>query len=334
MANQKCNQPCWPGYRRVPGMGCGKGSCAKIGQTPKRRKRGSRTISRKGKSKKKRGSRKNSRKKKRGSRKSKSKKKRGSRKISRKGKSKKKRGSRKISRKISRSRQKYMANKDDNIGTTTNLTSQLTTAVATLTDQIRQLEYENERLRTQINTEKEKYDKEINNLLRKNYILNDELTALKATAEMRYQNLGGFGESSTDELLPAYPQQQDYQQQNYPTTTDQRLLDTLIKSASIQEILKDKDALNKLGGNARNLFNNTINYLNTDEGKNQQAAFLSSLKTLNSPRYMFRPMQAVLNLPNEYNRKLEIKEKRTAKEKERAKKRAAKEAKKKANSIQ
>ena len=26
----KCPRPCWSGYRRVAGMGCGKGSCKKI----------------------------------------------------------------------------------------------------------------------------------------------------------------------------------------------------------------------------------------------------------------------------------------------------------------
>ena len=26
---QKCPKPCWPGYKRVKGKGCGKGSCKK-----------------------------------------------------------------------------------------------------------------------------------------------------------------------------------------------------------------------------------------------------------------------------------------------------------------
>ena len=221
MANQKCNQPCWPGYRRVPGMGCGKGSCAKIGQTPKRRKRGSRKISRKSKSKKKRGSRKNSRKKKRGSRKKKSKNKRGSRKISRKGKSKKKRGSRKISRKITRSRQKYMANKEENINTTTDIMGKMTDMFTELNNTISNLTNENKNLRTQIKREKEDYDKERDNLLRENYILKNELTALKATAGMRYQNLEGHSstESNTDSPLSAYQQQPAIPYNSYISST-------------------------------------------------------------------------------------------------------------------
>ena len=70
----KCKMKCWPGYRRVSGKGCGKGSCVKKGTKKRESKRSKRVRRRVQKKRRRRGSkrryRKSSRRKRRKSKKS------------------------------------------------------------------------------------------------------------------------------------------------------------------------------------------------------------------------------------------------------------------------
>ena len=71
---RKCKMKCWPGYRRVSGKGCGKGSCVKKGTKKRESKRSKRVRRRVQKKRRRRGSkrryRKSSRRKRRKSKKS------------------------------------------------------------------------------------------------------------------------------------------------------------------------------------------------------------------------------------------------------------------------
>ena len=46
----RCSRKCWPGYRRVRGKGCGKGSCVKISKRRKSSKKRSYRMGKKRKS--------------------------------------------------------------------------------------------------------------------------------------------------------------------------------------------------------------------------------------------------------------------------------------------
>ena len=53
---RKCKMKCWPGYRRVSGKGCGKGSCVKKGTKKRESKRSKRVRRRVQKKRRRRGS--------------------------------------------------------------------------------------------------------------------------------------------------------------------------------------------------------------------------------------------------------------------------------------